>query len=68
MFQAFNFLVFLGSKKYLLPQFLLTGSQVRMSFILASVEDRNGIIIEGDFQKTKFLSLVSLFPFFEHIL
>lgn len=54
MFQAFNFLIFLGSKKYLLPQFLtLIRSQVRMSFILASVEDRNGIIIEDDFQKKK---------------
>lgn len=68
-FRLLIFSFFLGSKKYLLPQFLtLLGSQVRMSFILASVEDRNGIIIEDDFQKAKFLSLVSLFPSFEHTL
>lgn len=69
MFQAFDFLIFLGSKKYLLPQFLtLLGSQVRMPFILTRVEDRNGIIIEDDFQDTKFLPLIYLFPFFEHTL
>ena len=46
------FSFFLGSEKYLLPQFLtLLGSQVRMSFILASVEDRSGIVSEDDFQK-----------------
>lgn len=69
-FRLLIFLHFLGSEKYLLPQFLtLLGSQVRMSFILASVEDRNGIIIEDNFQKkTKFLSLVSLFLPFEHTL
>lgn len=52
-FRLLIFSYFLGSEKYLLPQFLtLLGSQVRMSFILASVEDRNGIIIEDNFQKT----------------
>lgn len=49
-FRLLIFSVFLGSEKYLLPQFLtLLGCQVRMSFILASVEDRNGIEIEDDF-------------------
>lgn len=46
-FRLLIFSFFLGSEKYLLPQFLtLLGCQVRMSFILASVEDRNGIVIE----------------------
>lgn len=49
-FRLLIFSFFLGSEKYLLPQFLtLLGCQVRMSFILASVEDRNGIEIEDDF-------------------
>lgn len=52
IFRLLIFSFFLSSEKYLLPQFLiLLGSQVRMSFILASVEDRNEIIIEDDFQK-----------------
>lgn len=51
-FRLLIFSLFLGSEKYLPPQFLtLLGSQVRMSFILANEEDRNGIVIEDDFPK-----------------
>lgn len=44
-FRLLIFSFFPGFEKYLLPQFLThLGSQVRMSFILARVEDRNGIV------------------------